>query len=90
MKAVTADQFAEQLRAGGCQVEIDRSYTGATYLKASKTDDLTTVTIVFEDDRFKRAFAVWIGVSRRCWPKFRTMKAVCSFLDIHDTYKERP
>lgn len=90
MSHVTADLFAEQLRAGGCRVEIDRSYTGAAYLKASKPDDLTTVTIVFEGDRFKRAFAVWLGVSRRRWPKFRTMKAVRSFLDIHDTYKERP
>ena len=90
MKAVTADQFAEQLRAGGCRVEIDRSFVGAAYLRASKSDDPTTVTIVFEGDRFKRAFAIWVGVSPRRWPKFRTMKAVRSFLDIHDTLKERP
>lgn len=88
MKAVTADQFATQLRAGGCTVQIDRSIPGAVYLRASKGDDLTTVTIVFEGDRFKRAFAVWLGVSRRRWPKFRTMKGVRSFLGVHDTLKE--
>jgi hypothetical protein len=90
MKAVTADQFAEQLRASGCRVDIDRSYAGAVYLTASKPDDLTTVTIVFEGDRFTRAFAVWVGVPRRRWPKFRTMKSVRKFLGVPDPTAVKP
>ncbi|MCY0917073.1 hypothetical protein OS965_02630 [Streptomyces sp. H27-G5] len=81
---VTADQFAAELRANGCRVGADHSFTGAVYLQASKPDDPTTVTIVFEGDRFKRAFAVWVGVSRHRWPKFRTMKSIRSFLGIPD------
>jgi hypothetical protein len=84
MKPITADQFAGQLRAGGCCVEIGHRYGGTTYLHASKPDDRTMVTIVFEDDRFNRAFAVWVGVSRRRWPRFRTMKAVRFFLGVHE------
>lgn len=91
MKPVTADQFAQQLRAGGCRVEIDRSYAGAVYLRASKVvrNDVTDMVIVFEDGRFKRAFVPWLGVHRRRWTKFRTMKGVRWFLNIHDS-KERP
>jgi hypothetical protein len=80
---LTADAFAEQLRASGCRVEIDRSYARATYLRASKVGETDTDTwIVFEGDRFKRAFAVWIGVSRRRWPKFRTMKSIRAHLGV--------
>jgi hypothetical protein len=83
MRATTADQFAAQLRAAGCRVEIDRSYARATYLRASKVGQSDTdIWIVFEDDRFKRAFAVGSGVSRRRWPKFRTMKSIRAHLGV--------
>lgn len=82
--SMTADAFATLLRAAGCRVQIDRSFTGAVYLNASKPGDGTTVTIVFEDNRFKRAFAVWLGTPRRRWPKFRTMRAVRSFLGAQE------
>jgi hypothetical protein len=81
---MTADAFAAQLRAAGCRVQIDRSFAGAVYLQASKADDLTVVTIVFEGDRFKRAFAVWLGTPRRRWPKFRSMKSIRCYLDVRD------
>jgi hypothetical protein len=83
MGATTAEQFAAQLRAAGCRVEIDRSYARVTYLRASKVGETDTDTwIVFEDDRFKRAFVVWMGVSRRRWPKFRTMKSIRAHLGV--------
>jgi hypothetical protein len=81
MGATTADQFAAQLRAAGCRVEIDRSYARVTYVRASKVDETDIDTwIVFEDDRFERAFTVWAGVSRRRWPKFRSMKSIRAHL----------
>lgn len=84
MSHVTADQFAAQLRAGGCRVQIDRSFAGATYLRASKVTRIGGVdmTIVFEADRFQRAFVPRIGVHRRRWTKFRTMKGVRWFMEI--------
>jgi hypothetical protein len=83
---VTADAFADQLRADGCRVQIDRSYTGAVYLRASKfvRSDTVDMVIVFEGGRFKRAFVPWLGVHRRRWPKFRTMKSVRCYLDVRD------
>lgn len=87
---MTADVFAEQLRAAGCRVEIDRSYARVTYLRASKVGGADTDTwIVFEGERFARAFAVWSGVARRRWPKFRTMKSVRWHLGV-DGAKENP
>lgn len=79
MTAITADAFAEQLRSAGCRVTVDRSFTGAVYLRAEADED--PVTIVFEGDRFKRAFAV-SSAPRRRWPKFRTMKSVRAFLGV--------
>ncbi|KAB1146850.1 hypothetical protein F7R91_14840 [Streptomyces luteolifulvus] len=92
MNAMTADQFATQLRAGGCTVQIDRSLPGVAYLSASKVTrhGVVDMTIVFEGDRFKRAFDVQLGIHRRRWPKFRTMKGVRWFLEIDEPKKAKP
>lgn len=84
MSAITADAFAAALRTAGCRVEVDRNYTGAVYLRASKVGEQgTDVWIVFENDKgFRRAFVPDPGISRRRWTKFRTMKAVRSFLGV--------
>ncbi|MFL4947523.1 hypothetical protein ACJ6WE_09135 [Streptomyces sp. MMS24-I31] len=92
MTPVTADQFADQLRAGGCRVEIDRSIPGAAYLHVSKVTRIGSVdmTIVFDRDRFQRAFVPRLGVHHRRWPKFRTMKSVRWFLEIDEPKKVKP
>ncbi|MFJ9988590.1 hypothetical protein ACIQUD_32035 [Streptomyces globisporus] len=91
MKPVTADQFAELLRRQGCCVQLDRSFPGAVYMRVAKETrhGVVDLTVVFEDDRFQRAFAPWLGQHRRRWPKFRTMSGVRRFLEIPDTSKER-
>lgn len=89
MRHVTASQFATQLREGGCRVEADH-IAGAVYLRASKDTRVGHVdmTIVFDRDRFQRAFVPRAGVHRRRWTKFRSMKGVRWFLEIDESLKE--
>ncbi|MFJ1782486.1 hypothetical protein ACIOKA_37905 [Streptomyces anulatus] len=90
MKPVTADQFAELLRSQGCRVQLDQSFPGAVYMRVAKATRHGSVdmTVVFENDRFRRAFVPWLGQHLRRWPKFRTMSGVRRFLEIPDVPKE--
>lgn len=84
MTHVTADQFAQQLRAGGCHGRIDRSIPGVTYVHIENVhgDPRWGITAVFEADRFKRAFDIKVGVSRRRWHTYRSMAAVRRTLGV--------
>lgn len=90
MRHVTADQFVQQLRADGCHGSIDRSIPGVTYVRIEnvQNDPRWGVTVVFENDRFRRAFDVKAGVSRRRWRTYRSMAAVRRAVVV--TGKEAP
>jgi hypothetical protein len=81
---VTADQFAANLRASGCHGHIDRSIPGVAYvhIESVQGDPRWGITAVFEGDRFKRAFDVKVGVSRRRWRTYRSMAAVRRTLGV--------
>jgi hypothetical protein len=87
MKAVTADQFAAQLRAGGCHGTIDRSISGVTYVRIENVqgDPTWGIYAIFEGDRFRRARDVRLGVSRRHWRTYRSMAAIRRTLGIKET-----
>lgn len=89
---VTADQFAAQLREAGCHGAIDRSLPGVTYVRIENVhgDPRWDIHAVFEGDRFKRAFDVMVGVSRRRWHTYRSMAAVLRALDIEKPKAVKP
>lgn len=81
---MTPDAFAEQLRAGGCHGSIDRSISGVAYvhIESVQGDPRWGITAVFENDRFRRAFDVKVGVSRRRWRTYRSMAAIRRTLGV--------
>lgn len=82
--ATTADAFAQQLRSAGCHGSIDRSITGVAYVRIENVqgDPRWGITAVFENDRFRRAFDVKVGVSRRRWRTYRSMAAIRRTLGV--------
>lgn len=81
---MTADGFADQLRAAGCHGSIDRSIPGVAYVHIENVqgDPRWGITAVFEGDRFRRAFDVKVGVSRRRWRTYRSMAAIRRALGV--------
>lgn len=84
MGHVTADRFVQQLREGRCHGSIDRTTPGVAYIRIENIhgDPRWSITAVFKDDRFQRAFDVKIGVSRRRWRTYRSMAAVLRTLGV--------
>lgn len=92
MKPITADQFAAQVRAGGCHGRIDRSIPGVAYVRIENVhgDPAWSIYAVFEGDRFQRASDVKLGVSRRHWRTYRSMAAVLRTLGVEKPRVVKP